>query len=93
MLIGAGLSLVGVLIVARFMPARDTNVSEDDESQSARELELEGPLAPTYEPSGAGERPYGSKRQVGEPVMAQGKLDMGNGALGRLASTKGGHHG
>ncbi|MFQ5745486.1 MAG: MFS transporter, partial [Acidobacteriota bacterium] len=45
-LIGAGFSLVGVLIVARFMPARDTNVSEDDESQSARELELEGPLAP-----------------------------------------------
>ena len=44
-LIGAGFSLVGVLIVARFMPARDTNVSEDDESQSARELELEGPLA------------------------------------------------
>ncbi len=56
-LIAAGFSLVGVLIVARFMPARDTNVSEDDESQSARELELEGPLAPTYEPSGAGERP------------------------------------
>ncbi len=30
-LIGAGFSLVGALIVARFMPARDTNVSEDDE--------------------------------------------------------------
>ena len=43
-LIGAALSLVGALIVARFMPARDTNVSEDDES-SLRELELEEPLA------------------------------------------------
>ena len=40
-LIGAGLSLVGVLIVARFMPARDPHVSEDDDS-SLRELELEG---------------------------------------------------
>ena len=53
-LIGAGFSLVGVLIVARFMPARGTNVSEDDES-SLRELELEGPLAPVYEPAGAGD--------------------------------------
>ena len=53
-LIGAGFSLVGVLIVARFMPARSTNVSEDDES-SLRELELEGPLAPVYEPAGAGD--------------------------------------
>ena len=54
LLIGAGVSLVGVLIVARFMPARGTNVSEDDDS-SLRELELEGPLAPIYEPSGAGD--------------------------------------
>ena len=53
-LIGAGLSLVGALVVARFMPARGTNVSEDDDS-SLRELELEGPLAPIYEPSGAGD--------------------------------------
>jgi Na+/melibiose symporter-like transporter len=74
-LIGAGFSLVGVLIVARFMPARDTNVSEDDESQSARELELEGPLAPTYEPSGSriagvstATPSSGPKRQVGEPA-------------------------
>jgi EmrB/QacA subfamily drug resistance transporter len=52
-LIGAGFSLVGVLVVARFMPARGTNVSEDDDS-SLPELELEGPLAPIYEPSGAG---------------------------------------
>ncbi len=43
-LIGAGFSFVGVLIVARFMPARHTNVREDDDS-SLRELELEGPLA------------------------------------------------
>ena len=53
-LIGAGFSLVGVLIVARFMPARSTNVSEDDES-SLRELVLDGPVAPVYEPSGAGD--------------------------------------
>ena len=53
-LIGAGFSLVGVLVVARFMPARNTDVSEDDDS-SLRELELEGPLAPIYEPSGAGD--------------------------------------
>ena len=53
-LIGAGLSLVGALVVARFMPARGTNVSEDDDS-SLPELELEGPLAPIYEPSGAGD--------------------------------------
>ena len=53
-LIGAAFSLVGVLIVARFMPARDTNASEDDDS-SLREVELEGPLAPTFEPSGAGD--------------------------------------
>ena len=53
-LIGAGLSLVGVLIVTRFMPARDTNVSEDDDS-SLGELELEGPLALIDEPSGAGD--------------------------------------
>ncbi len=44
-LIGAGFSLVGVLVVARFMPARDTNVSEDEDS-SLPELELEGSLAP-----------------------------------------------
>ncbi len=31
-LIGAAFSLVGVLVVARFMPARGTNVSEDDDS-------------------------------------------------------------
>ncbi len=53
-LIGAGFSLVGVLIVARFMPARDTNVSEDDDS-SLPDLELEGPLALIDEPSGAGD--------------------------------------
>ncbi|MEE8303378.1 MAG: hypothetical protein V3S24_13195, partial [Candidatus Tectomicrobia bacterium] len=53
-LIGAGFSLVGVMVVARFMPARDTNVAEDDDS-SLRELELEGPPAPVYEPSGAGD--------------------------------------
>ncbi len=53
-LIGAGFSLVGVLIVARFMPARDTNVSEDDDS-SQRELKLEGPLALIDERSGAGD--------------------------------------
>ncbi|MCH7977514.1 MAG: hypothetical protein IH935_00880 [Acidobacteria bacterium] len=53
-LIGAGLSLVGVLIVARFMPARGTHVSEDDDS-SLPELELEGPSAPIYEPAGAGD--------------------------------------
>ena len=46
-LIGAGFSLVGVLIVARFMPARATDVSEDDDS-SLRELE--GPLAPIPSP-------------------------------------------
>ena len=44
-LIGAGFSLVGVLIVGRFMPARDPHVSEDDD-RKPRELELEGPLAP-----------------------------------------------
>ena len=38
----------------RFMPARGTNASEDDES-SLRELELEGPLASIHEPSGAGD--------------------------------------
>ena len=53
-LIGAALSFVGVLVVAMFMPARDTNVSEDDDS-SLPELELEGPLAPIHEPSGAGD--------------------------------------
>ena len=41
-LIGAGFSLVGVLIVARFMPARDSHVSDDDD-RSLRELELQGP--------------------------------------------------
>ena len=51
-LIGAGLSLVGVLIVARFMPARDTNMSEDHDS-GLPERELEGPLAPIHEPAGA----------------------------------------
>ena len=54
LLIGAGFSLLGVLVVARFMPARDTNVSEDDDS-SLRELESEGPLPLIYEPSGAGD--------------------------------------
>ncbi|MCH7652806.1 MAG: MFS transporter, partial [Chloroflexi bacterium] len=53
-LIGAVLSLVGVLIVARFMPARDADVSEDDDS-SLRELELEGAPVPTHEPAGAGD--------------------------------------
>ncbi len=53
-LIGAAFSLVGVLVVARFMPARGTSVSEDDDS-SLRERELQGPLAPIYEPSGAGD--------------------------------------
>jgi len=67
MLIGAGFSAVGVLIVARFMPARVTDVSEDDDSK-LRELGLEEPLAPTYEPSGAGERPPGPKRQ-GNPMI------------------------
>jgi len=43
-LIGAGFSLVGVLIVARFMPARDPHVSEDD-GRKPRELELEIPVA------------------------------------------------
>ena len=50
-LIGAAFSLIGVLVVARFMPARGTNVSEDEDS-SLRELELEGPSAPINEPSG-----------------------------------------
>ena len=54
MLIGAAFSLVGVLVVARFMPARGTNVSEGDDS-SLRELELEGPLVPIGEPAGAGD--------------------------------------
>ena len=53
-LIGAGLSALGVLIVARFMPARGTNVSEDGDS-NLRELEPEGPLAPIHEPAGAGD--------------------------------------
>ena len=52
-LIGAAFSLVGVLVVARFMPARGTNVSDVDDS-SLPEPELEGPLAPIIEPSGAG---------------------------------------
>ena len=51
-LIGAGVSLFGVLIVARFMPACDTHVGEDDDTR-LRELELEGQLAPIREP-GAG---------------------------------------
>ena len=54
LLIGAAFSLVGLLIVVRFMPARGTDVSEDHDS-SLRELELEGPLASIYEPSGAGD--------------------------------------
>ena len=54
LLIGAGFSLLGVLLVARFMTARDTNVSEYDESSLA-DLESEGPLTPIYEPSGAGD--------------------------------------
>ena len=53
-LIGAGLSLVGVLVVARFMPARGTNVSEDDDS-TLPELELKGPPAPIHEPAAAGD--------------------------------------
>ncbi|MCH7786379.1 MAG: hypothetical protein IIC22_02615, partial [Chloroflexi bacterium] len=53
-LIGAGFSLVGVLVVARFMPARGTDVSEDDDS-SLQEQELEGPLALIDERSGAGD--------------------------------------
>ncbi len=53
-LIGAGFSLVGVLVVARFMPARGTNVSEDDDS-SLPEPELEGQLALIDERSGAGD--------------------------------------
>ena len=52
-LIGAGFSLVGVLIVARFMPARHADVSEDDDG-SPREPEPEGTLAPIHEPAGAG---------------------------------------
>ncbi len=44
MLIGAGFSAVGVLIVARFMPARDSHANEDDDS-SLLELELKEPLA------------------------------------------------
>ena len=54
LLIGAALSAAGVLIVARFMPARGADVSEDDDSDP-RELELEGPLTRVYEPSGAGD--------------------------------------
>ena len=53
-LIGAGFSLVGVLVVARFMPARGTNVSEDDDS-STPELELGGPHALIDERTGAGD--------------------------------------
>ena len=53
LLIGAGFSLVGVLVVARFIPARATNVSEVDDS-SLRELELEEPLTPIFDPAGAG---------------------------------------
>ena len=53
-LIGAAFSLVGVLLVAKFMPARGTNVSEDDDS-NLPELELEGPLALIDERSGAGD--------------------------------------
>ena len=52
LLIGAGFSLVGLLIVARFMPARATDVSEVDDSN----LQVpEGSLGHTYEPSGAGD--------------------------------------
>ncbi len=54
MLIGAVSSAVGALVVARFMPARGTNESEDDEA-ILRELELEGPLPLISEPSGAGD--------------------------------------
>ena len=53
LLIGAAFSLVGVLIVARFMPARDANVNEDE--VGGLEHELEGPLTPIYELSGAGD--------------------------------------
>ena len=50
-LIGSGFSL---LVVARFMPARHTNVSEDDDS-SLQQRELKGPFIPIDEPSGAGD--------------------------------------
>ena len=53
-LIGAAFSLVGVLIVARFMPARDTDVAEDDAS-SLGEPELDGPLVAIGAPAGAGD--------------------------------------
>ncbi len=53
LLIGAAFSLVGLLIVVRFMPARGTSVSESDESNS-QELEPEGPLSPVGELSGVG---------------------------------------
>ena len=54
MLIGAAISLVGVLIVARFMPARDPDVREDDDS-GHRKLELEGSPASSPAPAGAGD--------------------------------------
>ena len=53
-LIGVGFSAVGALLVAKFMPARDTNVSEDDDS-SLQEQALEGPLALIDDRSGAGD--------------------------------------
>ena len=53
-LIGAAFSLVAVLVVARFMPARAASLSEDDDS-SLPELELEGSFALIHEPAGAGD--------------------------------------
>ncbi len=53
-LISAAFSLVGVLVVARFMPTRDPNASEDDDGRP-REPYLEGPLTPIGDPSGAGD--------------------------------------
>ena len=52
-LIGAAFSLVGVLVVVRFMPARGTNVSEDEDG-SLQGLEPTEPLALVGVSSGAG---------------------------------------
>ena len=54
MLIGAGFSLVGVLIVARFMPARDPDVSRDGDS-GHRKPELGSSPTPAPAPAGAGD--------------------------------------
>ena len=53
-LIGAGLSLVGAVVVARFMPARDARVNEIGDG-SLREADRVGPLMGAAEPSGAGD--------------------------------------